>query len=123
MITDPEVAMSALYPPSQTTQISRRTFGISVLAAVIGVAACSDSSETAATAETSGTETSRPGVTSDPPSTAAPVADATDFYDSSVLHSITLSFDAAAFDAMIEAFAETGDKGWLEADVIIDGND
>ncbi len=46
-----------------------------------------------------------------------------DFYDASVLHSVEVSFDQAAYDAMIEAFVDTGDKEWLEADVTIDGVD
>lgn len=42
-------------------------------------------------------------------------------FDSSAVHAISVTFDQAAYDAMIAAFQETGDKEWIEATVTIDG--
>jgi spore coat protein CotH len=42
-------------------------------------------------------------------------------FDSSTVHAISVTFDETDYDAMIAAFQETGDKGWIEATVTIDG--
>jgi spore coat protein CotH len=47
---------------------------------------------------------------------------ATVFLDSTVVHDIAISFDQAAYDAMIETFKESGDKEWIVATVVIDGS-
>ncbi len=44
-----------------------------------------------------------------------------DLFDSSVVHSISVDFDQADYDAMIDVFTETGDKEWISATVTIDG--
>lgn len=44
-----------------------------------------------------------------------------DLFDSSVVHTISVDFDPAAYDAMIETFDSTGDKEWISATVTIDG--
>jgi spore coat protein CotH len=41
--------------------------------------------------------------------------------DSTVVHEISITFDEAAYDAMITAYRSTGDKEWIEATVTIDG--
>jgi len=41
--------------------------------------------------------------------------------DPSVIHDIAVSFDEDAYDAMIDAYAATKDKEWIEATVMIDG--
>lgn len=42
-------------------------------------------------------------------------------FDSSSVHELTLAFDEAAYQAMIEAYTTNGDKEWIEATVTIDG--
>ncbi len=44
------------------------------------------------------------------------------FLDAGVVHEIAVTFDQAAYDAMIEAFSNSGDKDWIEATVSIDGS-
>jgi spore coat protein CotH len=47
--------------------------------------------------------------------------DGSGVFDSSTVHEISVSYDPEAYDAMIAAFQETGDKKWIEATVTIDG--
>lgn len=92
--------------------------GLIILSACSGDPAASSDSTGADTAASAATDSSEPGevlVTS--PDEGTPAA----FYDTSVVHSVEVSFDQEDYDAMIAAFVETGDKGWLEADVTIDG--
>lgn len=42
-------------------------------------------------------------------------------FDSSIVHDIEISFDEAVYDEMIDIFTTTGEKDWIEADVVIDG--
>jgi spore coat protein CotH len=42
-------------------------------------------------------------------------------FESAVVHEIEVSFDQGDYDAMIEAYAETENKEWIEATVTIDG--
>jgi spore coat protein CotH len=42
-------------------------------------------------------------------------------FDDSVVHDIDVSYDQADYDAMIDAYVETGEKEWIEAKVTIDG--
>ena len=44
-----------------------------------------------------------------------------DLFDSSLVHTITVDFDEADYDAMIETFTSTGDKEWISATVTLDG--
>ncbi len=54
---------------------------------------------------------------------ATPNAPATGrtFLDAGVIHNVAVTFDQAAYDAMIQTYADTGDKDWIEATVSIDG--
>ena len=55
-------------------------------------------------------------------STALPTAAADlTVMDSSVVHDIAVSFDEDAYDAMIDTYAATGDKEWIEATATIGG--
>ena len=55
-------------------------------------------------------------------SSAATRADeAPALFDETVVHEITVSFDQEQYDAMIDTFAETGEKEYIEATVTIDG--
>lgn len=61
--------------------------------------------------------------TGDSPGEASSGADAgTAVFDSSVLHSFSVVFDQADYDAMIATYEDTGDKEWIEATVTIDGS-
>lgn len=42
-------------------------------------------------------------------------------WDSSTVHEISIDFDQDAYDAMIQAYLDTGEKQWIEATVTIDG--
>lgn len=42
-------------------------------------------------------------------------------FDSSVVHDIEFDFDQSAYEEMVEIYASTGDKDWIEATVTIDG--
>ncbi|MGB3685882.1 MAG: CotH kinase family protein [Ornithinimicrobium sp.] len=44
-----------------------------------------------------------------------------DLFDSSLMHTISVDFDQADYDAMIETFTDTGDKDWISATVTLDG--
>ena len=46
---------------------------------------------------------------------------ASDLFDSSTVHEISVEFDQSDYDAMIEAYRSTGDKEWISATVTIDG--
>jgi spore coat protein CotH len=57
-------------------------------------------------------------------STDAPAVEqdaAVDVFDTSVVHSVSMSYDQADYDAMIQTFSETGEKEWIEVSVTIDG--
>ncbi len=45
------------------------------------------------------------------------------FFDTSTVHSISVEYDEAAYQEMLDTFAETGDKDWIEATVTIDGEE
>jgi len=44
-----------------------------------------------------------------------------DFYDTSLVHSITVDFDENDYQAILDAYTATGDKDWISATVTIDG--
>lgn len=80
-----------------------------LLASALLVAACN------ATAVTTSSPASSTAQASDTPQSAATL------FDASVVHSVALEFDTAAYDAMIETYRSTGDKEWITAAVTIDG--
>src|SRR4029079_10966383 len=45
----------------------------------------------------------------------------TGLFDSSTVHSISISYDQAAYEAMIATFQSSGEKEWITATVTIDG--
>ena len=51
---------------------------------------------------------------------ASPAA-ASNLFDGSRVHDISITFDQAAYDAMIATYTSSGKKDWLEATVTIDG--
>ncbi len=44
-----------------------------------------------------------------------------ELWDSTVLHSISVSYDDADYDELIETYLTTGEKAWIHATVVIDG--
>nr|BFF26992.1 hypothetical protein GCM10025732_49570 [Glycomyces mayteni] len=44
-----------------------------------------------------------------------------DLFDTSVAHEIGLSYSDADYDEMVEEFEDSGEKGWIKADITIDG--
>jgi spore coat protein CotH len=110
----------------------RTPFG-AVVAAIALTAACSSTSGQAGIS-TDGSQSATPSTeTADSTSSTAPTSDAsgeastvsTDeqamLFDDSVVHDIEVSYDEADYDAMIDAYVETGEKEWIEATVSIDG--
>jgi spore coat protein CotH len=49
------------------------------------------------------------------------IAGTVDLFDESAVHTIEVTFDDPEYEAAIEEFTETGDKDFIEADVVIDG--
>lgn len=89
------------------TRFRRRTIAV-IAAAVLVLAVCGTGVSTdAATASTDA-------------STATDVS-ATDVFDASYVHDVSLSFAEADYEAMIEIYATTGEKEWIEATVTVDG--
>ena len=88
-----------------------------VVVGVLGLAAagCGSSADAAAT-ETTATPTRQ----------AAAIPETTDtsgsgLFDASVVHQITVSFAQEDYDALTQAYQETGGKEWIKATVTIDG--
>ena len=82
-----------------------------------GCAASSDSGTPAA----DGAASAAASVSDVEQSDSAAASADTDLFDSSVVHSISVEFDQADYDSMIETFTATGDKDWISATVTIDG--
>jgi spore coat protein CotH len=75
------------------------------------------SSTTQATQETTVVTSSAETSATVTPSTTAGAGP----FDSSIVHDLTVSFDQAEYDAMIDTYQSTGEKDWIEATVTIDG--
>jgi spore coat protein CotH len=113
----------------------RRTFVSLATAAVILVAgltaaACS-SAAIPGTVSTSGTVSpseahASSSTTSVPPPTLVPSTTSVSpanggLFDDSVVHDISITFDQADYDAMIQTYKTSGVKDWIKATVTIDG--
>jgi spore coat protein CotH len=103
-----------------------RTLTVLTAVLIVGLAACSTSDDTAESKD--GTEASVPsseGPTVDETTPELTVEDAVvqddAVFDPSVVHTIAVQFADDDYDAMIATYEETGDKGWIEATVTIDG--
>ncbi|HEX7132508.1 MAG TPA: CotH kinase family protein [Iamia sp.] len=58
----------------------------------------------------------------EPRAESSPAADdEVQLFDSSVVHAIELEFDEGDYDAMVETYADSGEKEWIEATATIDG--
>lgn len=65
-----------------------------------------------------------PPVTTNPETTSADQAVSlagADVFDPTVVHEISVTFDEADYDALLEAYSATGDKEWMQVTVTIDG--
>ena len=89
------------------------TLFVSGVTAVTLVAGCSSAAGTANVATASAAGAPNAG------STAA--ADTAGLFDSSTVHSISIQYDEAAYQAMIATFVASGDKEWISATVTVDG--
>lgn len=54
-------------------------------------------------------------------SAQTPIAGSGAFFDPSTVHIISANFDKVAYDAVIQAYVDSGEKEWLEATLTIDG--
>jgi spore coat protein CotH len=84
---------------------------------------CSASSEAAPsdTTTSDGAATATDDAADDGQSNTDAETTEVDLFDSSVIHTISVDFDQADYDAMIDTFTSTGDKEWISATVTIDG--
>lgn len=104
----------------------RRARLAGVLVAIALTAACSSTDQADATDQTGTTEpepSSAGAVTTAAPSNGSveTVDEERTLFDAGVVHDIEVSYDQADYEAMIDAYVETGEKEWIEATVTIDG--
>ncbi len=111
-----ESTEQTLFPRTSTS--SRPLRGMAAaLALTIAVAACGGDSLDA-------TETTETGSNEVPATSAAETTGAaSSLFDSSQVHDISISYDQAEYEAMIETYADTGDKDWITGTVTIDGTE
>ncbi len=96
-----------LPPPTHRRRRALRAAVAAVLAATL--AACSVPATDAASPSGTGAATS---------ATAG-----TDLFDTTTVHSIAVTYDEDDYQAMLDAYAATGDKEWIRATVVIDGQE
>lgn len=90
--------------------MKRMSAAAAALSVILTLGACGTSS-TQDTATSSGSSSSVSSVASTE----------TGFYDSSTVHSVSVTFDETEYDEMLQAYADTGEKEWITATVVIDG--
>lgn len=56
-------------------------------------------------------------------SAAASATAGADLFDTTTVHSIAVTYDEHDYQAMLDAYAATGDKEWIRATVVIDGQE
>jgi len=83
------------------------------------VASCSTTAATSTAAIAGSTTTGSTAAGST--TTGSTTAGSTGLFDSSVVHSLSIEYDEAAYQAMIDTFVTSGDKEWISATVTIDG--
>ncbi len=84
---------------------------------------CAASSEAASDDTTANSSDAAPLAADTEQAASSETGEATgvDLFDSSVVHTISVDFERAEYDAMVETFTATGDKDWISATVTIDG--
>ncbi len=115
---------TAHIPPTRNapTRRFRSTLAMTT-AGLLLFTGCTASSE-AASVDTTADSVDAVGLAADTDVSVASSTNETtdvDLFDSSVVHTISVDFDQAEYDAMIETFTSTGDKDWISATVAIDG--
>lgn len=109
--------MEGSEPAGVITGMTRRkriaTATIGSVAVMILVAGCSSAAPTDAAG-------SVPTAASTEAATGESIAEE-GFWDQSVVHSLSISYDQADYDALIAAYIDNGEKEWIEATVVIDG--
>ncbi|KEP75669.1 hypothetical protein HR12_24915 [Microbacterium sp. SUBG005] len=61
------------------------------------------------------------GSTSTTTATTTVASTGSDFWDSSSVHTISVDVDADTLASLLETYETSGEKEWVEADVVIDG--
>ena len=112
--------------PFPTTPRSRLLrIGLVTAAALCALSIIATGCASSTTAETTETTASRslPSQTTIGASSLETSSSSTDaeLFDSSVVHEITVSFAQEDYDAMIGTYEASGEKDWIEATVVIDG--
>ncbi len=87
--------------------------------ALVLLVACGTAGDPAAIAGTTSSSSSTSGTASATSSTAG----GTGLFDSSTVHTVSITYDDADYQAMIATFQSTGDKEWITATVTIDGTE
>ena len=86
-----------------------------VLAGISGVAGCSAVAAAIQATDSDASDTAESGGTSSPATTMSTL------WDTTQVHTIDLTYDADDYDALIDAYLDSGSKEWISADVTIDG--
>ena len=113
--------MTTTSVPSPAPLSRRRFLGVLTGSGVVLLAACSPSTissanetSTAGTGSASAADAGTTGATTGGGGGRA-------LFDSTTVHDLAFSFDQTAYDEMIATFRSTGEKGWIEATVVVDG--
>lgn len=115
MTASPHTPSNPMQTPAERRTAHRLRSTLATAAAgLMLVTGCSAGSEAASSGTTAAADTALAA-------TVAVNAADVDLFDSGVVHTISVDFDEADYDAMIEAFTSTGDKEWISATVTIDG--
>lgn len=77
--------------------------------------------ESAAVESTATDSTDSSEITETTAETTEASASTSELFDSTSVHSVSITFDQADYDAMIAAYLESEDKEWIEGTVTIDG--
>lgn len=99
--------MTHRHPPAMSR--TRRALAVVAATLLLAAPACTRTSSTAAR--------SGPATTSASSGTTTDV----ELFDTSVVHAISVDVDPDDYDDLLTAYAENGDKTWIEATVTIDG--
>lgn len=94
--------------------MKRSLAAAAAMSIVLTLGACSTSSQDASGAASAATSAAST-VDTEEASTGS------GFYDSSTVSSISVTFDQADYDEMLQIYADSGDKEWIKATVVIDG--
>lgn len=104
------------------TACSGTTTASSTTSSSIAAIAVASSTGASSSLSSSPADDNDDSATTSASATAADDADVTgSFLDASTVHTISVTFDQTAYDAMIATYQSSGEKEWIEATVTIDG--